>query len=228
MTLNQAAKIDLHMHTTASDGYLTPTELVQLLSRRAVDVAAISDHDTTEGLDEAIAEAKKHPGLRIIPAIELSADHPTDEKSDVHVLGYFLQYHDYAFQSRLKTFREGREERGLLMVRKLAELGYQVDWERVKAIAGDASIGRPHVARALVERGYVSSVKEAFKGLLEDGGPAFVDKTHISMREAVDLIRSVGGVPVLAHPLYIPQYEDVLAMLPDLGFAGFEVHYGDF
>lgn len=228
MTVTKSPKIDLHMHTTASDGRLSPTELVQLLAQRRVHIAAISDHDNTDGLDEALAEATRHPGLRIVPAIEISADHPTDEKADVHVLGYFLQYHDRQFQERLRTFRQDREERGLRMVEKLAELGYPVEWERVKAIAGDAPIGRPHVARALVERGYVPTIKDAFKGLLEDGGPAFVDRPHISMREAVELIESVGGVAVLAHPLYIPGYEEVLSRLADLGFAGFEVHYGEF
>ncbi|MEX2431314.1 MAG: PHP domain-containing protein [Dehalococcoidia bacterium] len=221
-------KIDLHMHTTASDGRLAPAELVRLLAQRQVDVAAVSDHDTTEGLDAVFAEAAQHPGLRIVPAIEISADHPTDPKADVHVLGYFLQYHNHAFQARLSVFREDREERGFRMVEKLAALGYTLDWERVKEIAEDASIGRPHIARALMERGYVPTIKAAFNGLLEDSGPAFVDRPHISMRESADLIRSVGGVAVLAHPLYVPDYESVLAQLADLGFVGFEVHYGDF
>ncbi len=226
--LDKDAKIDLHMHTTASDGRLTPTQLVRLLAQRGVSVAAISDHDNTDGLDEALAEAERHPGLHIVPAIEISADHPTDDKADVHVLGYFPQYHDARFQERLRTFREDREERGFRMVAKLRAMGYPVDWERVKAIAGDAPIGRPHIARAMVERGYVAQIKDAFKGFLEDGGPAFVDRAHISMPEAVELIESVGGVAVLAHPLYVPGYADILPHLADMGFVGFEVHYGDF
>ena len=222
------AKIDLHTHTTLSDGRLTPTELVQLLDRRGVAAAAITDHDSTEGLDEAFAEAERHPGLRLVAGIEISADHPAGEEADVHVLGYFIDYHDGAFQARLRLFREERELRGLRMVQQLAQVGYPVDWERVKEIAGEAGIGRPHIAQAMVERGYIAHVKEAFNGMLNDGGIAFVSRPHISVVESVELIHSVGGVAVLAHPLYVPGYERLVPQLADMGIEGFEVHYGNF
>jgi predicted metal-dependent phosphoesterase TrpH len=221
-------KIDLHMHTTLSDGHLTPTELVRLLHNRGVTVAAISDHDSTEGLDEAFEAAKKYPSLRLIPAIEISADHPTEEKSDVHVLGYFLDYHNDALQKRLREFRGSRERRGEMMVMRLVEQGYAIEWERVKEIAGDAGIGRPHIAQVLVEKGYIAHQRDAFNGILDDDGIAFVDRPHITISESVDLIRSAGGVAVLAHPLFIPEYEKVLSQLPELGVAGFEVHYAEF
>ncbi len=221
-------KIDLHMHTTLSDGRLTPEELVGLLDRQGVDVAAVTDHDSTEGLDAAIAAAEAYPKLRLIPGIEISADHPTNAKADVHVLGYFLDYHDDAFQERLRGFRDDREQRGRRIVESLVAQGYPVEWERVLEIAGDAGVGRPHIAQALVERGYIKTVKEAFNGLLNDEGTAFVGRSHLSLAESVELINSVGGVAVLAHPLYVPGYEALLPQLAGLGIVGFEVHYGEF
>ena len=220
-------KIDLHMHTTLSDGRLTPEELVGLLDRQGVDVAAVTDHDSTEGLDAAIAAAERYPRLRLIAGIEISADHPTDPKSDVHVLGYFLDYHDDAFQERLQAFRDDRKYRGQRIVQRLGEQGYAVEWERVLEIAGEAGVGRPHIAQALVERGYIKTVKEAFNGLLNDEGTAFVGRSHISIAESVELIGSVGGVAVLAHPLYVPGYEELIPQLAGLGIVGFEVHYGE-
>ena len=221
-------KIDLHMHTTLADGKLTPTELVRLLVERDVSIAAISDHDSTEGLDEAFAAAAANPELRLVPAIEISADHPIATKGDIHMLGYFLDYHQEAFQAKLLSFREDREYRGYHMVQRLAEQGYSGDWERVKAIAADAGIGRPHIAQALVERGYIAQVRDAFNGLLNDDGIAFVARPHISTRDAVDMIRGVGGVAVLAHPVFLPDYRDVITTLPDLGVEGIEVHYAEF
>ena len=221
-------KIDLHMHTTLSDGKLTPTELVRLLHDRGVTVAAISDHDSTEGLDEAMAAAAAYEGLRIVPAVEISADHPTDDHADVHVLGYFLDYHDPTLSERLASFRDDRVVRARHRVARLAETGYPVEWDRVVAIAGEAGIGRPHIAQALVERGYIAHVKDAFNGLLNDDGIAFVGRAHISMEGSAELIRSAGGVAVLAHPLFIPNYEELLPKIGELGFVGFEVHYGDF
>ena len=187
----------------------------------------MTDHDSTEGLDAAIAAAERYPRLRLIPGIEISADHPTDPKSDVHVLGYFLNYHDDAFQERLQAFRDDRKYRGQRIVERLGEQGYAVAWERVLEIAGEAGVGRPHIAQALVERGYIKTVKEAFNGLLNDEGTAFVGRSHISIAESVELIASVGGVAVLAHPLYVPGYEELIPQLASFGIVGFEVHYGE-
>ena len=153
------AIVDLHLHTLASDGRLSPTELINLVANRGLKVVAISDHDTTEGLAEAYQAAAAFPDLKIIPAIELSTDIPDDE---IHMLGYFLQYEDEEFQGILRRFRAGRVERGRSMVEKLATLGKPVEWERVQEIAGDGSVGRPHIALAMVERGYFKEPKEAF------------------------------------------------------------------
>ena len=225
--MSRAPKIDLHLHTTRSDGHLTPTELVRLLVAQGVTIAAITDHDSTEGLDEAFDEAARHPSLRLIAGIEMSADHPQGE-GDLHLLGYFLRYHNESFQDQLRQFREGRTDGAKMMVDKLAQLGLPVDWERVREIAADASIGRPHIAQAMAERGYISSPREAFNGYLEDGGKAYIARPHISFEGAVKLINSVGGVAVLAHPLYAKNYAELIPALPAMGVVGMEVHYAEF
>ncbi len=221
-------KIDLHMHSTRSDGRLTPTELVGVLAQREVDVAALTDHDTTEGLDEAIAAAAAHPTLRIVPGIEISASHPTKDNSDIHLLGYFVDRADAALQQQLTTLREEREERGLRMLDNLARLGYPLDWERVRELADGASIGRPHIAHAMVERGYLATYKDAFDGLLNNGGAAFVGRMGVTLEDAARTIRSAGGAAVLAHPLYVEEYETLVPRLPDMGIVGLEAHYANF
>ena len=221
-------KIDLHMHTTYSDGKLTPAELVRLLHDRSVNIAAVSDHDSTEGIAEALAAAEAYTDLRIIPAVEISADHPTDPKGDVHVLGYFLDPHHAELGATLASFRSNRLYRGEKMVERLNDLGYKIEWQHVLEIAGEAGIGRPHIAQALVDGGYIAQIKDAFDGILDDDGIAFVDRPHISMAESAALIRAAGGVAVLAHPVFIPDYETLLPQIAGMGFVGFEVHYGDF
>ena len=153
------AEVDLHLHTLASDGRLSPSELIQLVAEKGLKVISVSDHDSTEGLAEAYQAAKDFPALRIIPGIELSTDIPGDE---IHMLGYFMRYEDEEFQGILRQFREGRLERGRLMVEKLATFGIFVEWERVLTIAGDGSVGRPHIALAMVEKGYFKEPRGPF------------------------------------------------------------------
>ena len=153
------ANIDLHLHTLASDGRLTPTELIRLAAKLGLKTIAVTDHDSTEGLAEAYEAAKEFPELRIIPGIEMSADIPGDE---VHVLGYFLDYQDEQFQATLSEFRTGRVGRAQIMVEKLKDLGKPVDWERVLHFAADGSVGRPHIALAMGEAGYFKEPKESF------------------------------------------------------------------
>ena len=221
-------KIDLHMHSTRSDGRLTPTELVKLLAHREVSVAALTDHDSTEGLDEATAAAGAHATLRIVPGIEISASHPTRSDSDVHLLGYFVDRADAALQRQLTALREEREERGLRMLANLERLGYPLDWERVQELAAGASIGRPHIAHAMVERGYLATYKDAFNGLLNNGGAAFVGRSGVTLEDAARTIRSAGGAAVLAHPLYVEEYETIIPRLPDMGIVGLEAHYANY
>lgn len=214
--------VDLHLHTTASDGRLTPTELVSLVASKGLKIVSISDHDTTEGLAEAYQAARQFPDLRIIPGIELSTDIPGDE---IHMLGYFIHYEDQAFQTILKRFREGRLERGRLMVERLAQLGLPVDWERVQEIAGDGSVGRPHIALAMVERGYFKEPKDAFAEHLGRNGLAYVERDKMTPEEGVGMLAQVGAVAVLAHPAQLADLDAKLEMLKAAGLKGMEVHY---
>ena len=220
-----SALVDLHLHTTASDGRLSPTELVRLVANQGLKQVAISDHDTTEGLAEAYEAAREFPELRIIPAIELSSDVPGDE---VHILGYFLDYKDPALQEILLRFRSGREERGRMIVEKLATLGVHVDWERVQAIAGDGAVGRPHIALAMVEQGYCKEPREAFPEYLGRNGLAYVERTKMTPAQAVGMLARFGAVPVLAHPAYLVNMEPTIAELVDAGIIGMEVYYAQY
>ena len=219
------AKVDLHLHTLASDGRLTPTQLVRLVAKHGLQTISITDHDSTEGLAEAYEAAKDFPHLRIIPGIEMSADIPGDE---VHVLGYFLDYHDEQFQATLREFRMGRVGRAQIMVEKLSVLGKPVEWDRVLHFAGDGSVGRPHIALAMVEAGYFREPKEAFEEYLGNDGLAYYDRPKLNPIESVEIIQRVGGVPVLAHPTFMNDMETGIANLKKVGLKGMEVYYAQY
>ncbi len=219
------ATIDLHLHTLASDGRLTPTELIQLVVQQGLQTISITDHDSTEGLAEAYEAAKEFPHLRIIPGIEMSADLPGNE---VHVLGYFLDYHDVEFQATLTEFRRGRVDRARIMVEKLDALGMHVDWDRVQHFAGDGSVGRPHIALALVEAGFFKEPKEAFEEYLGNDGLAYYDRPKLNPIESVEMIKRVGGVPVLAHPTFMNDMEGGITDLKKVGLVGMEVYYAQY
>ena len=214
--------VDLHSHTTISDGVLSPEELVDHAAHKGVRFLAITDHDTTGGLARAFERAKRHPSLTIIPGVELSADVPEGE---VHILGYLDSYEAPGFQSEMERFREGRVGRAEGMVKKLSAIGLEIDWERVKEIAGDGAIGRPHVAQALVEKGHVKSVQEAFDLYIGRDGPAYVGRVKLTPADAIRLIQSVGGRAVLAHPSFTRNVESMLPSLKADGLAGMEVYY---
>ena len=222
---------DLHLHTTFSDGRLSPTALVRLCARNGLRVIAITDHDSTEGIAEALAAADEAPGLSIVPGIELSTDAPGME---IHMLGYFVDTTDTAFQEKLRWLRSGRDERAREMVSRLQALGLEIEWGRVEAISAGAAVGRPHIAQALVERGYVAYPAEAFDLYLGRDRPAYVERPSLTPGEAIDLLRGNGAVPVLAHPTYVLQEDtesdpralrDVVAGLKEAGLAGMEVYY---
>lgn len=220
-----AATIDLHLHTLASDGRLTPTELIQMVVKNGLKTISVTDHDSTEGLAEAYEAAKEFPDLRIIPGIEMSADIPGDE---VHVLGYFLDYHDEEFQAQLTEFRMGRVGRAQVMVEKLDALGKPVEWERVMHFAGDGTVGRPHIALAMVEAGYFKEPKEAFEEYLGNDGLAYYDRPKLAPAAGVEMIKKVGGVPVLAHPTFMNDMEAGIANLKKVGLMGMEVYYAQY
>ena len=216
---------DLHLHTTQSDGRLSVCELIDVVAVSNASIFSITDHDTTNGLDAAAEYTKKYPHLRLIPGIELSADIDGDE---IHVLGYFLDYQQVDFQRKLTSFRDGRITRAQMMIEKLSSLGMEVSWDRVQEIAGDGTIGRPHIALALVEEGYFDLPKEAFVNHLNRTGLAYAEVPKISPQEAVQLIKSVNGVAVLAHPFEITDMTKWIGILKEEGLDGLEVYYGNY
>ena len=217
--------VDLHLHSTASDGTLTPTELMKLLAGNGLKLVALTDHDSLEGIPEAKAELANHPDVTLIPGVEISAD---IEGSEVHVLGYHLDENNPELQEVLGHFRKGREGRGEKMVEKLNEMGFAIEWERVVELAQGGSIARPHVARALLEKGYISELKEAFDQYIGRGGPAYVGREKMSPADSVELIAKFGGVPILAHPTYTKDPESLVASLVPKGLAGMEVYYKNY
>jgi predicted metal-dependent phosphoesterase TrpH len=219
--MTATSRVDLHLHTTLSDGRLAPRALVQHAHARGVRWLAITDHDTTDGLPEAEAEAARL-GLELIPGIELSTDLGS---LSVHVLGYFLAYQEPALQERLVLLRDDRVYRARRMVERLGELGYPIAWERVLAIAGEGSVGRPHIAQALLEAGYIQSIAEAFDRFIGDHGPAYVERMKLTPAEAIALIHACGGVASLAHPYDAPDVAALVAELVPAGLDGVETYY---
>lgn len=219
------------MHTTASDGLLSPDELVRFCIKRGLEAIAIADHDTTDGIAPAI-KAAESTSLTIIPAIEISTDIP---RAEVHVLGYFIDYQDAQLLETLQRLRLSRVDRAQRMVAKLAQLGMPVEWERVLELAQGGVIGRPHVARALWEKGYVSSPAEAFAKYISRNGPAYVERYRLTPTEAVELVTAARGIAALAHPIIesLPTMElsektRLESLLPELvqaGLVGIETYY---
>jgi predicted metal-dependent phosphoesterase TrpH len=225
------AKIDLHAHTTASDGLLSPSELVELALQRGISLLAVTDHDSTEGVAAALIRAAG-TSVEVWPGVEISTDVP---RTEVHVLGYFVDPTHPAFQETLAQLRDSRVWRAQQMVAKLAALGAPVSFERVQEIAGTGAIGRPHVAQALVEAGHVATTKEAFDLYLHRNGPAYADRFKQTPVEAIQMIRQAGGMPVLAHPTYVNPGDDsgfdlstFVHELVQAGLVGLEVYYGEY
>src|SRR3990172_548951 len=161
--------VDLHLHTTASDGRLTPTQLVKMAAERGLRFIAITDHDSTEGVAEALAAARPYPSLTVIPGVEGSTDIP---RGEIHILGYYVNYLDPELQAILEKLRDSRELRAKNMIAKLGELGIHIRWERIEELAGGGSVGRPHIAQAMLEAGYIASLQEAFIRYIGRTGPA--------------------------------------------------------
>jgi predicted metal-dependent phosphoesterase TrpH len=217
------AGVDLHTHTTASDGTLTPRELVRAAVTRGIRVLAITDHDSTEGLAEALAEAAAHPPLTIVPGLEINCDVTGGE---VHVLGYDVDVAAGWFQDFLREQRAERAARVHRMAARLAELGMPIDPAEVLALVKEGSAGRPHVAQVMVRHGYVKSVREAFDRWLHATGPANVPRTRLTPAEAVAVIRRAHGVPVFAHP-GLAGRDELVPELVAAGLMGIEVYYAE-
>jgi predicted metal-dependent phosphoesterase TrpH len=219
------SKVDLHLHTTASDGKYAPSEIIRRAGLLGLKVIAITDHDTVEGIPEALEAAKDYPELRVIPGVELSTDIPQGE---IHVLGYFVDYIDSDFRTSLETMRNSRVGRARKMTEKLDSMGIHIEWKRVQEIAGSGALGRPHIAQAMLEKGYITSVQDAFKYYIGHGGPAYVERDKLTPAEAVTLIIKANGLPVLAHPLTAGDVEATIVELKSAGLIGIEVYYGKY
>ena len=213
-------EIDLHLHTTASDGTLTPRQLIDQVATTTLRVVAVTDHDSTEGLDEAIEASRSYPQLVVIPGIELGT---ATGDSELHLLGYFIDFGNQTLQSMLLQFRSERVEAARAMVDRLAELRRPVSWDRVVQLAG-GSVGRPHIARAMVEAGHVRTVAEAFDRYIGESGVARVPRPKLHPVEALELIHSAGGVGVVAHPRTVNRLDALVKQLVGAGLAGIEVY----
>ncbi|MEU9854826.1 PHP domain-containing protein [Streptomyces sp. NPDC047974] len=220
-------RIDLHSHSTASDGTDTPAELVRHAAAAGLDVVALTDHDTTRGHAEAIAAAPE--GLTVVPGAELSC---RLDGIGLHMLAYLFDPEEPALLAERELVRDDRVPRARAMVARLRELGVPVTWEQVERIAGDGSVGRPHVAEALVELGVVPDVSGAFTAeWLADGGRAHVQKHELDPVDAIRLVKAAGGVTVFAHPGAVKRGqvvpESALAALAEAGLDGIEVDHMD-
>ncbi len=218
-------KIDLHLHTTASDGTFTPSQIVRQAAERGLEYIAITDHDTVSGIVEGMKTAADCPGLTLIPGLEINTD---IESGEAHVLGYFLDYYDADLNTRLDFLKDSRDTRAQRMIAKLAGLDIQIEWTRVQELAGEGTVGRPHIARVLMEKGYISSFNEAFDKYLGHGCPAFVERAKISPVEAVEIIIAAGGLAVLAHPFTTGEVETMVKVLAPAGLCGLEAHYAEY
>ena len=218
-------RIDLHVHSNASDGTDAPAEVIRRAQAAGLDVLALTDHDTQAGI--AKARAALPPGLTLVPGMELSCQL---EGRSVHMLAYLFDPEDRALRAETSQIRDDRTYRAQAMVDKMREFGADVTWEQVAAIADGAVVGRPHLARALVASGAVATPADAFTAdWIGDGGRAFVDRYAPDLTHAVGLVRAAGGVPVLAHPRS-PGYEipdEVIVRLANAGLCGIEVFHVD-
>jgi predicted metal-dependent phosphoesterase TrpH len=224
-------RIDLHTHSTASDGTDPPAALIAEASAAGLDVIALTDHDTTVGWEEALAA--RPAGLTIVPGVEFSCVHAgTDgRRVSLHLLAYLFDPRDAGLQAEWSRLRESRRTRGATMVHNLAADGYPISWARIRELAGEGSIGRPHIARALVDAGVVPDVDTAFRELLSSRQRYYVRKADTEVFDALRLVRAAGGLPVFAHPIARrrgPIVSDgTIAAMADAGLVGLEVDHPD-
>ena len=211
---------DLHLHTTASDGILTPRQLVDQIAKTSLRIIAVTDHDSTGGLKQAIEASEPHSQLTVIPGIELGT---ADDESELHLLGYFIDPENAVLQAKLEQFRIERVDAARAMVDRLEDIKRPVSWERVEEMAG-GSVGRPHIARAMVEAGHVKTVAEAFDRFLGEKGIARVPRPKLHPVDALEMIHSAGGVGAIAHPRTVSRLDHLVKQLVDAGLVGIEVY----
>ena len=216
--------VDLHMHTTHSDGTYLPRDLVKLAKEKGLRCISVTDHDTMSSFEECAEEAKKL-GVELIPGIEISADF---EPGTLHILGFFLDQNHPKLKATLSEIQKAREERNPQIVKKLNELGISITMKEVEAESGGKQVGRPHFARVLLKKGAVKTMEESFRKYLAKGKPAYVDKRRLSSREALQRIREAGGIASIAHPkqmrLVEPELSKEIERLVGEGLGGLEAY----
>lgn len=232
--------IDLHVHSTCSDGSFTPKELVEYALTHDISAFALTDHDTVDGLDDAISHAatlsgkvcEKNPdgkSLEVVPGIEFSTEY---EGKDVHIVGLFIDYKSEIFQRHITEFVRSRDTRNEKMCTLLQEHGIDITYEKLQQIFPGAVITRAHYGRYLLENGYVKSISEAFDRYVGDHAPCFIPREKVTPEGAVSLIRAVGGIPVLAHPVLYrmsdTRLETLVAKLKDTGLLAIEAIYSTY
>lgn len=219
--------IDLHVHSTFSDGSLTPEELVERAVKVGLTAMALTDHDGMMGIDRFMAACKVH-GLRGVPGVEISVDF---KGGTMHMLGYFLDHCNSCLIDSLSRLRKGREDRNQLILERLNRIGFPMVWEDVARLAKEDVVGRPHFAQAMIEKGYVRKKDDAFEKYLGKGKPAYVDRLRFTVEESIAVIRQAGGVPVLAHPFTLDlgrrRLRMLLAELAAKGLQGIEAYYSE-
>lgn len=215
-------RVDLHIHSTTSDGVFTPSEVVLLALERGLKVIALTDHDTLGGVAEA-RQASLGTGLEVIAGLEVNSE---GGWGDLHFLGYYVDPENGPLRERLRAIQDVRVERAHGMVERLRDLGVAMEWEAVRALAGGHSVGRPHVAQALLDRGYVRTLQEAFDRFVGTDGPAYVPRLRLTPPQVIQMIAEAGGVPVIAHPAHSgPAAVQRIPEFVEYGLRGVEVFY---
>jgi len=222
--------VDLHCHSSASDGSCSPSELVSLAVSLGLGGIALADHDTVSGIPEFLAAAQSQPSLRAVPGVEISADHFNKE---IHLVGLFIDHASETLNSLLKTIRGGRDRRNLILLEKLNAMGYEISMEEVLSVAGGESVGRPHIARILVGKGYFKTAQDVFEKCLKRGTSAYSQRELPSPQTAIEAIHAAGGLAIWAHPVYRQPSERsfvkrTLRKLVPLGLDGIEAYYSLF
>lgn len=221
-------QIDLHTHSNASDGSMTPAEVIEAAKKANLKAIALTDHDTIDGIYEAL-EAAERFDIECIPGIELSAFY---KELEIHIVGLFLNIEDEKFKKRLCDFRQIREKRNIEMIQKMQEAGIDITLEKLQETEGNSVITRAHLARYLLRIGYIHSISEAFDKYLSPGMPFFVPKTGVSSKDCIETIRENGGVAILAHPLTYKfsraELIECIETLKSYGLQGMETYYSTF
>ena len=218
--------IDLHTHTTASDGSFTPSQLVHHAKEKGLRALAVTDHDTIDGNQEAL-NAGVREGLEVVPGIEISVDY---SPGSMHMLGYFIDTESQRLQEKLALLQDSRSDRNPKIIEKLNALGLDITYDEVVEASGGGQVGRPHIAQVLLRKGYATTIQEAFDKYLGKGAPAYFDKFRLNAEDAIAMITDAGGIPVLAHPFTLKctnqgELEELIKHLTGHGLQGIEVYY---